>query len=202
MPMIERAPDALARIYARSLFSLAIAEGGQAGAESLLNELEDVMEVARSEAKFGEFLSSRILSAESRQGSLDRIFKGRMSETGVRFLQVLNRKGRLGHLGAIVSAMDELVQESFGRVEVDVYTAAPMGTAELDELRDRLRKTLGREPIVHPYTDRTMIGGIKLQIGDQLIDGSVATKLRQIRDRLKHEGAASVRERSGGMMDA
>ena len=38
--------------------------------------------------------------------------------------------------------------------------------------------------IVHPYTDNTMIGGVKFRIGDQLIDASLATQLRQFRDRL------------------
>jgi F-type H+-transporting ATPase subunit delta len=201
MPLIESAPDALARIYAKSLFDLAQAHGGQQAIESTLAELEEIMELARSDARFSEFMSSRILPTDSRRESLRKIFKGRASEVVLNFLLVLNEKGRLGHFIPIVAAFDQLVQEAFGRVEVDVYTASPISHQELAMIQDRLRASLGKEPIVHPYTDGSMIGGLKLQIGDQLIDASVATSLRKLRDRLNVEGAAQLRARAERFMD-
>jgi F-type H+-transporting ATPase subunit delta len=193
MPLTEAAPDALARTYAQSLFELAKVGGGQSAIESTLAELEDILELARTDARFSEFLASRILPAEKRAASLERIFKGRASDLVVRFLLTLNEKGRLGHLAPIVAAFDHMVQAAFGRIEVDVYTASPISSGELDVIRDRLKRALGKEPIVHPYTDDTMIGGLKLQIGDQLIDASVATSLRKLRDRLASDGSARVR---------
>lgn len=201
MPLTEAAPDALARIYAKSLFELAKERGGQAAIESTFAELEDIVEIARAEATFNEFLSSRILPAHTRRDSIRTIFGGRASDLVLNFLLVLNEKGRLGHLISIVAAFDQLLQEAFGRVEVDVYTSSPISSQELQLIQDRLRKALGKEPIVHPYTDNSMIGGLKLQIGDQLIDASVATSLRKLRDRLTAEGAARLRMRSDGMSE-
>src|SRR5947207_1106278 len=179
MPLTDTPPDALARVYAQSLFELAREQGGQGAIESTLGELEDIMDLARADASFSEFLSSRILPAADRAESLKKIFKGRASDLTLHFLQVLNEKGRLGHLPAVAAAYDQIVQNAFGRVEVDVYTAAPISGEELNLIRDRLKRALGKEPIVHPYTDHSMIGGLKLQIGDQLIDASVATSLRK-----------------------
>ena len=51
---------------------------------------------------------------------------------------------------------------------------------QLKQMRDRIRDAIGREPVIYPYVDTTMIGGVKLRIGDQLIDGSVATRLRRL----------------------
>jgi F-type H+-transporting ATPase subunit delta len=48
-------------------------------------------------------------------------------------------------------------------------------------VRDRVQSALGKEPVLHCYADEHMIGGIKLRIGDQLIDGSVRTQLRRMR---------------------
>jgi F-type H+-transporting ATPase subunit delta len=200
MPLTQSAPDALARTYARSLFDLAKEQGGQAAIESMFAELEDVVEMARADASFNEFLSSRILPAASRQESIRRIFQGRASDLLVNFLLVLNHKDRLSHLLPIVAAFDELVQDAFGRVEVDVYTASPISSQELSLIRDRLRSALGKEPIVHPYTDGSMIGGLKMQIGDQLIDASIATSLRKLRERLAMEGAANLRTRTDGLI--
>lgn len=196
MPLTEAAPDALARTYAQSLFELAQAQGGQAKIEEIQSQLEDVLELARSDRRFNEFLASRILPAKARGASLEKIFRGRASDLLVNFLLVLNEKGRLGHLAPIAAAFDELVQEVFGRVEVDVYTASPLGAEDLESIRAELRKVLGREPVVHPYTDGSMLGGIKFQIGDRLIDGSLATRLRRMRETLDQDGAAAVRAKA------
>lgn len=202
MPLIEAAPDALARVYARSLFELVRDSGGQPAIESTLGELEDLLEVARTNPQFGEFLSSRILSAERREAALQSILGGRASNLVRQFVLTLNAKGRLSRLAPIVAAFDELVQEAFGRVEVDVYTASPISPDELNAIRDRLRSVLGKEAIVHPYTDGKMLGGLKLQIGDQLIDGSIETQLRRLRDRFDTEGGPKVRAAADRIVDS
>jgi F-type H+-transporting ATPase subunit delta len=195
MPMIESQPDALARLYARSLFDLAREKGGRSAIEEIGHELGEVLELARQDRRFGEFLSSRIVPAEKRSASLVRIFKGRVSDLTLRFLQVLNDKDRLSHLSAIASAYDEQVQEQFGLVEVDVYTASPIDQELKDRVGAALRKAIGKEPVLHAYTDESMIGGMKLQVGDQLIDASIATRLRRMRERLTGQGGAEMRAR-------
>ncbi len=193
MPLIEKEPDALADIYATSLYQLADQAGGRGAIETTLGELEDVLEIARRDKHFSEFLASRVVPASQRAQSLDRILKGRCSDLTLRFLQVLNDKGRLSHLTAIVGAFDRQVQEKFGRIEVDVYTASPASSDELASIRQQLQQRLGREPVLHAYVDAGMIGGLKLQIGDQLIDGSVATQLRRLKDQFAQRGAAAMR---------
>jgi len=201
MPLIESQIDALSEIYARSLYELAEAKGGRAMIEGCLSELEDILELARGNPRFGEFLASRVLPVKDRAESLTKIFTGKASDLTVRFLQILNQKGRLSHLPAIAAAYDQIVQEKFGRIEVDVYTASPISPDELKLIRERLQKALGKEPIVHPYTDESMIGGVRIQIGDKLIDGSLSTQLRKLRDQLATDGAAEIRTRAERMID-
>jgi len=208
MPLTFSEPDALARLYARSLFELA-RDGGPTGPASgvshsaaehaiaaTLAELNDLLDIAKTDARFSEFLSSRILPPKARGQSLRNILKGRVSDLTLRFVLVLNAKDRLSHLPPIVAAFDELVQKHFGRVEVDVYTAAPAGEADLEAIRTRLKGVLGKEPVIHSYVEPSMVGGLKLQIGDQLIDASIAGRLRKLRDRLSNDGAAEVRARA------
>lgn len=195
MPLIQAPPDALAGIYARSLFEMAESQGGRDMLERIAGELEDLLELTRTDPKFNEFLASRILAASDRARSLRKILSGRISDLTLNFLLLLNDKQRLGHLVPIVAAFDQLVQEKFGRVEVDVYTPAPISPEQLRDIRDRLQATLKREPIMHPYTDPSMLGGIRLQIGDTLIDGSIASRLRRLRDQMTSEGSARIRAR-------
>ncbi|MDX9910197.1 MAG: ATP synthase F1 subunit delta [Phycisphaerales bacterium] len=201
MPLSEAKSDALAQVYARSLFELAEAKGGREGIEEVSSEIEEILEIARGDAKFAEFLSSRVLASEARAASLRKIFEGRVSQLTLNFLLTLNQKGRLEHLPAIGAALDDLAQERFGRVEVDVFTAAPIGPDEVRTIRERLGAVLHKEVVVHPYTDATLIGGMRLRVGDKLIDGSVATRLAKLRDRLASEGSAEVRSRFDRMID-
>ncbi|MBX3357154.1 MAG: ATP synthase F1 subunit delta [Phycisphaeraceae bacterium] len=201
MPMTENAPDAVSRVYATSLFELAQQQGGQARVEELLAELEDIIELTRQDPRFGEFIASRIVPAEGRAEGLRRIFAGRISDVTLNFLLVLNHKDRLGHLAQIVSAYDQITQHAFGRIEVDVFTPSPIGPDELAAIRDRLRAVLSREPVVHPYTDPKMIGGLRLQIGDQLIDASISTRLRKLHEQLTERGSATLRGRFDRIFD-
>jgi F-type H+-transporting ATPase subunit delta len=201
MPLTHSEPDALARIYAGSLFDLAKQHGGPQACESALGELEDILELARSNPNFGEFLASMILSAKERELSLVKILKGRVSDLTYKFFQVLNEKDRLGHLPAIVAAFEQMVQHAYGRVEVDVYTAAPIDQREADAIRARLHAMLGKEPVVHAYVEPDMIGGIRVQVGDQLIDGSIRTQLRRLRDNIASTGGAEIRAKAARLIE-
>lgn len=196
MPLVESQPNAASMTYARSLIALADEQGGRAACEEIGSELEQLLELARSDKSFGEFLSSRLIAVKARGEALSRILKGRVSDLTMRFVLVVNRKGRLASLPAIIASYDQLLQEKFGRVEVDVYTAEVADAALLDQVRSQLSKTLGKEVILHSYIDARMIGGIKVQIGDQLLDASVATQLRRLSDRLEVQGSSELRSRA------
>lgn len=186
--------NALANVYARSLFELAQQAGGQDKIAEVAAEIEQICELLRSDRRAREFFASPIIDRTARGESIRRIFTNRVTDLTLRFLLVLNDKGRLDQLEAVAGAFDQLVQETYGRVEVDVYTASALDRPQLDSMQQRIRQAIGREPVLHPYTEPAMIGGVKLRIGDQLIDGSVAGKLRRMkRDLLNSSG--KLRER-------
>ena len=179
---MPRRIDALANIYARSLYELAEQAGGRDKIVEVAQELEQTCELARADLTFAEFLGSPIIDKARRGGVLRRIFHGNVTDLVLRFLLVLNEKERLSHLQPIGDAYDQLVHEAFGRIEVDVFTPSPMEADQIEAMKQRIGSALDREPILYAYSDPTMIGGLKLRIGDQLIDGSVASRLR----RMKH----------------
>lgn len=181
--------DQVANVYAKSLFELALKQGGNDGAASIGEELSEVCEIARGDAKVREFISSPILDPKRRGESLRRTFEGRVSPLLLHFMLVVNRKGRLADIFNIEQAYDALLAEAFGRVEVDVFTVSghvePQAATVLQE---QLRAALGKEPVMHHYADPRMIGGVKLRIGDQLVDGSVAAQLRSMRQSIIDRG--------------
>ncbi len=187
--------DAIAQVYAKSLYELAHDAGGHDKIVELAQELEQICELARSDRMFLEFLASPIIDTKARGESVRRIFDGRITDLALRFLLVLNDKARLRRLDSISAAFDQLVHESFGRVEVDIYTPGPLGQEQVETIKQRIQTALNKEPVVYAYTDDQMIGGVKLRIGDQLIDGSVANRLRRLRQSLLTTGGSAVRQR-------
>lgn len=201
MPLLENPPDALSDIYATSLFEVCQKRGGDKAVQETLDELEGILALARKDPAFNEFLASRVLPSRDRAESLKKIFDGKISSGTLTFLLVLNDKDRLGHLPAMVEAFHDKAQEAFGRIEVDVHTAGPISSADLDTIRDRLASALGKDVVARHRTEPAMIGGLKLRFGDRLVDGSIATRVRRLRDQLAEGGAARIRARVGEMID-
>ena len=186
--------DEVGRVYAESLFELSSAKGGMASAQEIGAELAGLAEIIRGDKKLLEFLRTPIIDWRAREKSLQAMLGGRVSDLLLRFVLIVNRKGRSGELLDIERAYDALLQEKLGKVEVDVWTAKPVSAEALRAIKDRVGSALGKDVILHPYQDPSMIGGLKLRIGDRLIDGSVAAKLRAIRSHID-AGAGDVRAR-------
>lgn len=187
--------DAIAQVYAKSLYELADDAGGREKIVELAEELEQICELARGDRTFGEFLASPIINTKARGEAIRRIFHGRVTDLALRFLLVLNNKARLRRLESISAAFDQLVHEALGRIEVDIYTPGPLGPEQLDTIKRRIQAALGKDPVLYSYTDAAMIGGVRLRIGDQLIDGSVASRLRRLRQHFLTSGSSAVRQR-------
>lgn len=195
MPLFDTPPDAVDKIYAASLFELVEAKGGREMLESISGELDELVELVRQEPKLGELFASRIIPVRDKETSLRHIFEGRISQVLLNLFLVLNEKDRPGRLLSITAAYQAMVQERFGRVEIDVFTRHAIPQDQVDAIRRRLEATLGREPVLYTYTDPGMIGGIRMQLGDRLLDASVATRLQKMRQSMKVDGAARMRAR-------
>lgn len=202
MPLTESKPNTLSNEYAKGLFETCMAAGGREAAEGALGELEEILGLTRQMPKFAELLTNPGVSGKDRTASIDRIFKGRVSDSTLRFLQVLNMRGRITELPAIVGSYDAVLQKMLGRVEVDAFTPSKLDDATKQALAAKLGSALGRQVVLHNYFDASMIGGLKIRIGDQLLDGSVSTQLRNMQDKLAVGGMANARAAMNRILSA
>ena len=193
--------DEIASVYARSLLEVCDRAGGVAAAEACASELREIAEIVRADRRFAEFLRTPIVANDKRKSALGRILRGRTSDLVFRFLMVLANHGRAGRIADVADAFDALLQERLGRVEVDVFTVDGRASEEvLATVRARVKDAFAKDAVLHQYVDPGMIGGVKLRIGDQLIDGSVATQLRNMRETVAGRGTARIRSRLGDFL--
>jgi F-type H+-transporting ATPase subunit delta len=98
--------------------------------------------------------------------------------------RLLIESNRVKAVAGIVEEFESLADAAAGRVRATVTTAVELDHAERDRVADQLSKRLGKEVRMAVVVDKSILGGLKLQYGDHLIDASVATKLQQLRRRL------------------
>jgi F-type H+-transporting ATPase subunit delta len=170
------------RSYAEALVNAAERQGQP---EAVLDELDAlVADVLGAHPRFAALLGSPTLSAHDKDRILVEAFEGRALPTVVQFLRVLNRHGRLGSIRPIARAARALRDRRQNRRAVLVRTAVPLDDAQQAALRDRLGTMLAATPILNVVVDPALIGGLVVQVGDDVYDASVRNRLEQLRHRL------------------
>ena len=189
MSRINEKQVAIARIYSQSLLQLA---GGDA--KSLLAELEDLIGLLDESPDLREFFASPLVDETVREGAIEKLFRGRASDTLVNSLQVLNRHDRLGFLDTIVELYRQQTQEQQGNVDVHVTSAVPLTDAVRGQLTDLAKRLYGRQPDLVEKVDPSLIGGLVVRVGDRKIDTSVRTQLKALRLQLADRAAREIYE--------
>lgn len=179
--VLDDTPE-VTRSYSEALVN-ATEKNGQV--DEVLGELDAInVDVLRANPGFADLLASPLVSAADKDRVLVTTFEGRAHPTVLRFLRVLNRHGRLGSLEAIARAARALWDKRQNRRPVLVRTAVPLDEAQQEALRERLARMLSATPIVQLVVDPSLIGGLVIQLGDDVYDASIRNRLEQLRQRL------------------
>jgi F-type H+-transporting ATPase subunit delta len=170
----------LARVYAEALLNAAGQQEGQ-----VLDELEVlVRDVLDRDPELDEVLSGAAVGRERKEGLLRRGFEGRIGDTLFRFLLVLNHHQRLGILRQIALTARALFEQRSGRINVEVQSAVPLGDDQQERLRQDLRSTLQREPVLHLRVNPDLLGGLLVRVGDRVYDATLRGRLDSIQAQL------------------
>ena len=189
---------AVGRLYAEAMLGLAEEQGAS---DALLDELKELVGFLDQNPKVEHFLSSQMVDEEGRARVIEDLFRGNASDLLVDSLQVINRKGRLGQLRAVVEAYRIAHRDLRGWVDVHVRTAVPLDDALRARLKDAMAATTGRKPVLIERIDPSLIGGLIVEVEGKKFDASVASRLHDLSDALLarasreiHRGGAYVSE--------
>ena len=174
-------PSTIARPYAEAAFRLADAQGKLADWSVALANLSAVAADGRVRAAVGD----PNLSDAKAAGLVISILAGKLSGDAENFVRVLAENGRLGVVTEIRAHYEALKNEREGAVEAEIYTAFEMNPAQLADLVARLEKKTGRKVRARVSIDKALIGGVKVVIGDKVIDGSARAQLAALENALK-----------------
>jgi F-type H+-transporting ATPase subunit delta len=180
--VFDEATSEVSRSYAEALLDVA----GQDGqVDAVLGELDELVDdVFRGQPEFAAILASPFLPPQEKDRILTRAFEGRALPTVVRFLRVVNRHGRFGLLPGVVRQAREIWDRKQNRRPVAVRSAVPLDDAQREALRERLARMVAATPLITFEVDPALIGGLVVQVGDEVYDASVRSRLQQLRHRL------------------
>ena len=182
---MARGPSA--RRYARALFDLAAERGRQ---EEWQAQLRDATSAA-SEPSVALYLGLPRVPVEDKLDAVRQLLEG-YDPMVVNAVQLLTQRRALDALPDVAAAYDALLNESMGRVPVSVTSAVALSAPQRTRLSGELERVLRGDVVLDLREDEGLLGGLIVQVGDQVIDGSVRTRLDSMRRTLQHQAAGQV----------
>jgi F-type H+-transporting ATPase subunit delta len=168
-------PFRIASIYAQSLFELVAKEQ----LEDSLNQLEQIVQLV-TQTKIWYFFSSPQIDIQEKERLLAKVFKEKVNQKILLFLNALLEKGRFKYLPNILSIYRKLVINSLGKQDALLITPVLIDEQQTQKLKEHLNKTYHKEFIIHNELNSQMLGGSILIFGHKMLDGSLRTKLKKL----------------------
>lgn len=169
--------------YATALFELAreakaldAVEGSLAAVKAALAESADFKALT---------VSPLIARADAKKAIAAAAASMRLDATTTSFLGVLAENRRLAELPAILRAFRTLLASHRGETTAEVTSAHPLDTSQQDALKQQLKTRLGRDVSIDLNVDPSLLGGLVVRIGSQMIDSSIRTRLNTLANAMK-----------------
>ena len=174
-------PSTIARPYAAALFqSSTAADGAQLAAQL------DTLAGVAGDAGLRQFAADPKVTDEQVFGLVTGIAGNDLSPKLRNFLKVVIDNGRLPVLPEIASQFRALVNDRSGIADAQIVSAFPLDAGQQADLAKVLEKRFGRQLKTSVSVDPSLIGGVRVTVGDEVLDTSVAARLEQMRVALTH----------------
>ena len=169
--------------YAKALFDVAITGATPEQAEKELTAFSDLVS-AHADLRLA--LASPAVPAARKRAVVAQLLDRQQPASPVRkLLLLLAERDRLELLPDLVSVFHERVMEHLKVVQAEVTTAAPLAPERVAQLQQRLGASIGRTVTLTTKVEPALIGGMVTRIGSTVYDGSVATQLATLQQRLR-----------------
>jgi F-type H+-transporting ATPase subunit delta len=160
------------------------AELARADAAGQLEETEDELfrfgRLVASNPEVREAVGDRSMALEHRQQLMENLLSGKVTDSTIVLAKraVLARERTFGHT---LEQYVNLAAEQKNRLVATVRVARPLTDDQLERMRTALARQAGRPVTVQVVLDEQVIGGVRVELGDEVIEGTVASKLEEAR---------------------
>ncbi len=172
-----------AKIYGGALYDLAKEEHLT---EQILSDLNLVCSVADAERDYLRLLCTPSVPKPDRRQLIDEAWRGNIHDHTRNFLKLLCDNGTLRELHACKEAFAERYRDEHGIILVCAVSAVELSEPLKEKLRIKLQAMTGKTIELSTRVDETLLGGIRLELPDRQLDGSVRFHLEQVQKLLQN----------------
>ncbi|WP_066040125.1 F0F1 ATP synthase subunit delta [Herbiconiux solani] len=158
----------------------AVASSAPASA-AIDSELFEFSRAVTTDANLELALGSKLGSVDQKRSLVERLIGGRASEQTLAIVRQLVTQPRGRRIGELLRYASAIVADQSGSQVATVVVAAPLSAAQLQRLERVLATRHGRTIQLNQVIDPSVVGGVRIQVGDDVIDGSVSTRLNDLR---------------------
>ncbi|MBE6071225.1 MAG: F0F1 ATP synthase subunit delta [Clostridium butyricum] len=169
----------LDRRYALALYEVA-EEKGQV--QEYLKDLREICDLIENNHDFYEVIKHPQISTKRKKKTFINIFKGKIDEELLSFLLILIEKDRILYLRKKLNQMEIIDLERKNTVRGLIKTAVPLLQEELDKLQNIFEAKYNKKIIFETNVDKSLLGGVYVRIGNNVIDGTVKAKINEMKE--------------------
>jgi len=175
---------AVAKRYAKALFEVANEQGIAAQVEE---QLKMVVDTLQGHEELRSVMNHPKIDASSKMDLLKSIFSGHVSELVLNTLQLLVQRRRGNIVTALYYDYVRIANDSLGRIDATVYSPFDLDGDQEQNIASTFSGLTGKTVRVQTVIDKSLLGGIKVRVGDRLYDASLSGKLDRLQQSLKSQ---------------
>jgi F-type H+-transporting ATPase subunit delta len=144
----------------------------------LLEEVTAVMAILKDNPEFSKLMNNPRISVDEKQTVMSNVFEGRISNELMGFFSMIVNKGRYDHIDEILTYFQDEVKKIKGIGVAYVTTPLELSDAQKKNVEKKLLDTAGfKQMEMHYDIDSELVGGMRIRIGDRVVDSSIHTKI-------------------------
>ncbi|HHX61537.1 MAG TPA: ATP synthase F1 subunit delta [Epulopiscium sp.] len=169
------------RPYATALFEIA---QEQNATEEFAKQVNVVIESIEQNSEFMELLLHPKITQSEKIQLIDTVFKDKVADEITGILTIIVRKGRQNVLIDILKEFLAMVSDYLGIIKVTVTSAVELNHNQLAQIKEKIQSTTNKEIELNAIIDSSLIGGMVIRVGDNVVDASIAGRLRELKEGL------------------
>lgn len=164
--------------YALALYEIAEKDGK---VEEYIKELSEVLDLIKNNEELSKVVKHSQITTSQKKKIFKFLLKGKVSESILSFILILIEKDRIIYLEEKINEMEKIHLERQNILVVQVKTVIPLNEDEKKSLIDKLRTKYNKNILLKEEIDKSLIGGIYLRAGNDVIDNTIKLRLKEIR---------------------
>ncbi|KEI00304.1 ATP synthase F0F1 subunit delta [Clostridium botulinum] len=171
----------LDRRYALALYEVA---EENAKVEEYIQELKEIVDLINNNEELLKIVQHPEVTTSKKKKIFKEIFKGKIDDNLLAFLLILIEKERIMYLKEKVKEMEKIHLEKQNIIVAHIKSVVPLSKEQKNVLIEKLSKKYQKNIMLKEQLDKSLIGGLYVRIGDDVIDGTIKGKFQEIRKRV------------------